>query len=344
MLAGGSGTRFWPLSRRARPKQLLSLDGGPSLLRQALERLEGILEPGAIWISATEELAGSIRRELPEFEEDRILVEPVGRNTAPAIGAALLGLPPEARAGAVAVLPSDHRVASPEAFRRTLGTAFRLVETSDRIVTLGVRPRWAETGFGYLELGAALEGEPEAWEVARFREKPDLETAEQFLTSGRHLWNAGIFVFRGERMLAELRKHAPELARGLERFAAGQTASRAAYEALPAISIDYAVMEKTEGLAAVALDCGWNDLGSWAALYDVLEGDAAGNRSVGDSLFVDATNCLVVSPVGTTAVLGVDDLIVVRTGDSVLVLPRSRSQEVRRVLEALEGAGRNDLL
>ncbi len=344
ILAGGSGTRFWPLSRRKKPKQLLSLDGGPSLLQQTLGRLHGLLPEGKIWLSVTADLLDPIRREVPELPPERFLVEPVGRNTAPAIGAALLAMPPEVRQGTVAVLPADHRIADPPGFQRVLTAAFELVERTDRIVTLGIRPCRPETGFGYLELGAELEGDPRACEVVRFREKPDRATAEAFLRSGRHLWNGGIFVFRGERMLGELRCHAPELAAALEAYDAAAVDREERYAALPSISIDYAVMERTTGLAALELDCGWSDLGTWEALFEILPADGDGNCALGEALFLDTRNSLVVSPGATTVVLGVQDLVVVRTDDAVLVLPRSRSQEVRNVLAALEHRGRTELI
>ena len=343
ILAGGSGTRFWPASRRDRPKQLLALDGERSLLAETVERLAPLVAPENVWISTTDALAPAIRAELPALSPGRVLAEPAGRNTAPAIAASLLAMPEPVRAGAVAVLPSDHRVADAEAFRRTLAAAFETAERQDRIVALGVSPRWAETGFGYLELGGPLDGAPGLARVERFREKPDRATAETFLASGRHLWNAGIFVSRGSTLLAALDRHAPALAAGVARFAAAPTRAEL-YAELPSISIDYAVMEKEAGLAALPLDCGWDDLGSWQALFEVLPAGEAGNRSHGDVVAIDAANNLLFADRGLVAALGVDDLIVVRTGDAVLVARRDRAQEVRRIVERLEGAGRRDLL
>jgi mannose-1-phosphate guanylyltransferase len=344
ILAGGSGTRFWPASRRERPKQLLPLDGERSLLARTVERLAPLVPAGSIWISTTEALAGAIRAELPELAADRVITEPAGRNTAPAIAASLLAMPEDARHGAVAVLPSDHRVAEPGAFRRALAAAFAAAESQDRIVALGVVPRWAETGFGYLELGGEIAGAPDLVEVERFREKPDRTTAEAFVASGRHLWNAGIFVFRGATLLGALERHAPELAAGLARYAAEPARAAELYAALPAISIDYAVMEKAAGLAAVRLDCGWDDLGSWQALFEVLPAGEAGNRSHGEVVAVDAQDNLLFADRGLVAALGVSDLVIVRTGDAVLVARRDRAQDVRRIVERLAAAGRDDLL
>ena len=346
ILAGGSGTRFWPLSRRRRPKQLLALEGEDSLLRATVLRLAPLVPPRAIWVCTTRELADAVRRELPEVPPEQVLIEPEGRNTAPAIGWSVRSMPAAARAGVVAVLPADHRVGEPERFRDTLAGAARVVAAQDRVMTLGVTPRWAETGYGYLELeeGEQLAEGDGVRRVRRFLEKPSPEDAARFAGSGRHLWNAGIFLFRGDRLLELLARHEPELARGLEEIAADPDRLAEVYPRLPARSIDYAVMEKLDSLATLPLDCGWSDLGSWGALEEVLPADALGNTGRGDRLALDATGNLLFSDSGTIAVLGVEGLVVVRTGDAVLVMPKHRSQEVRRLVRELGERGREELL
>ncbi len=348
ILAGGSGTRFWPLSRRGRPKQLLALDGEVSLLRATALRLAPLVPPEALWVCTTRELAAAVRRELPEVPPQQVLLEPVGRNTAPAIGWAVRSMPEAVRADVVAVLPADHRIGEPRAFLDTLERAARAVAADDLVMTLGVTPRWAETGYGYLELDLP---EPERGErhggvrrVRRFVEKPDAADAARYAASGRHLWNAGIFLFRGERLLALLARHEPELAAGLAEIAAAPERLAEVYPRLPARSIDHAVMEKLDSLATLPLDCGWSDLGSWEALAEVLPADAGGNTGRGDRLALDAAGNLLFADQGTIAVLGVRDLVVVRTGDAVLVLPRERSQEVRRLVQELAAGGREELL
>jgi mannose-1-phosphate guanylyltransferase len=348
ILAGGSGTRFWPLSRRLRPKQLLALEGNgeESLLRATVRRLSPVVEARSVWVCTTRDLAAAVRRELPEVPPEQVLIEPEGRNTAPAIGWSVRSMPAAVRAGVVAVLPADHRVGEPQRFRDTLAVAARAVAARDEVMTLGVTPRWAETGYGYLELE---EGEPPAAcggvrRVRRFLEKPSAEDAARFAVSGRHLWNAGIFLFRGDRLLELLARHEPELARGLEEIAAAPERLAEVYPRLPTRSIDYAVMEKLDTLATLPLDCGWSDLGSWEALAEVLPADAHGNTGRGDCLAVDATGNLLFSDAGTVAVLGVEGLVVVRTGDAVLVMPRHRSQEVRRLVRELGERGREELL
>jgi mannose-1-phosphate guanylyltransferase len=343
ILAGGSGTRFWPLSRAARPKQLLALDGDESLLRKTRLRLAPLVPPADVWVCTTAALAEAVRRDLPEVPPAQILCEPEGRNTAPAIGWSVRSMPESARRGAIAVLPADHRVADPEGFRATLAAAVRLVERDNRVMTLGVTPRWPETGYGYLQLApeAGAEG---ARRVERFVEKPTLENAERFFASGRHLWNAGIFVFRGTTFLDLLAVHQPALARGLAAIAAEPDRLADLYRALPADSIDYALMEKLDSISTLPLDCGWSDLGSWEALSEVLAPDAQGNRGRGDVLALDAGRNLLFADQGTIAVVGVEGLVVVRTGDAVLVLPKERSQEVRKIVDELKRRGRGDLL
>jgi mannose-1-phosphate guanylyltransferase len=343
ILAGGSGTRFWPLSRKSRPKQLLALEGERTLLRETVERLRPLVEPESIWICTTRALEEAVRRDVPEVPPGQILLEPEGRNTAPAIGWSVRSMPEEARRGPVAVLPADHRIGDPAAFRAVLEQAARIVERDDRVMTLGVTPRWAETGYGYLEL------EPEAAaggsrRVRRFVEKPTPEKAEEFVRSGNYLWNAGIFVFRGTTFLEILARLQPELARGLEEIAGAPERLGELYGRLPADSIDYAVMEKLDGIVTFPLDCGWSDLGSWEALDEILPRDASGNTGRGDVVAVESGGNLLFSDAGTIAVLGVEGLVVVRTGDAVLVMPRERSQEVRKIVAELAERGRGDLL
>jgi len=343
ILAGGSGTRFWPLSRQRRPKQLLALEGDRSLLRATLERLHPLVEPAAVWVCTTEALAGQVRAQLPEVPPEQILLEPEARNTAPAIGWSVRSMPEEARRGVVAVLPADHRVGDPAAFRETLERAGQVVERGDQVMTLGVVPNRAETGYGYLELEPG-EGPDGVRRVRRFVEKPAAETAHQFVASGNYLWNAGIFVFRGSTLLAILERLQPELARGLEAVAASPDRLRELYAQLPKDSIDYAVMEKLAGIATLPLDCGWSDLGSWEALDEVLPKDPQGNTGRGDRLAVDSRGNLLFADSGTIAVLGVEDLVVVRTGDAVLVCPKSRSQEIKQLVAELAANHRGDLL
>lgn len=342
ILAGGSGTRFWPLSRRERPKQLLTLEGERSLLQATLDRLSPLLEPEDVWISTTDLLVEALREQLPEVPRDHYVLEPIGRNTAPALAWAVQSLPPERQRGAIVVLPADHRVADGAAFRRALERAVIAAEQDDRMLALGVVPRWAETGYGYLEVETQAPDHLGLRRVAQFTEKPDRATAERFLSTGNYLWNAGIFVFRGETLLRRLTEFEPELARAVAELADAPQRLAELYPRLKSISIDNAVMERLRDLDTLALDCGWSDLGSWAALAEVRERDGSDNVVQGDVVAIEARHNLLFAEEGTIAVVGVHGLAVVRTHDAVLVLPLERAQEVRAILAELESRGRGE--
>ncbi len=343
ILAGGSGTRFWPLSRRQRPKQLLALDGGDTLLQATAARLEPVAGARALWVCTTEELVDEVRRQLPAVPAGQVLAEPEGRNTAAAIGWSVSRMPEAVRGEAVGVFPADHRVGDVAAFQRVVERAVERVERDDRIMTLGVKPHRVETGYGHLELGETLDEATGLRRVVRFTEKPDAETARRFTDSGRYLWNAGIFLFRGTTFLDRLARCAPAIAAGLDEIARQPGRLAELYRRLPAISIDYAVMEKLDELVTLPLDCDWSDLGSWAALAELLE-SRGGEAATGSVLSLDASGNLLYADQGTIAVLGVDDLVVVRTADAVLVVPRKRAQEVKRLRDLAAERGRDDLL
>lgn len=346
ILAGGSGTRFWPLSRQTRPKQLLALGDERSLLQRTVARLAPLVPPADVWVSTTAALAPAVRSQLPDVPPAQILTEPTGRNTAPAIGWSLLQMRPATDDGTVAVLPSDHHIRDEPAFRAALQGAALEVAASDRVMTLGVTPTRPETGYGYLEVAAKFTPDRPALRVARFTEKPDAATAGRFLDSGRYLWNAGMFLFRRGRMLQLLHALAPGLGAGLDALVdAPADAVAAAYAQLPSISIDHAVMERLDDLGTLPLDCGWSDLGAWDALAELLEADAPQRLVTGDAQTHDGSGNLVWNDApGHVALVGVDNLVVVRTADAVLVLPRERAQDVRSVVARLREQGRDELL
>ncbi len=343
VLAGGSGTRFWPLSRRALPKQLLTLEGEQTLLQQTVARLQPLVPPRDVWVCTTAPLATAVAVQLPAVPRAQVLAEPEGRNTASAIAWAVASMPAARRGEPVVVLPADHRIGDDAAFRAVLGAA-AVAAAHGQVLALGVRPRWPETGYGYLEMAAPLDGGSGPRRVLRFVEKPDRQRAEAFVASGRYLWNGGIFAFRGDTLLALVERHLPALAAGLAALAREPRRLAEIYHALPAISIDHGVMEKLDDLATLPLDCGWSDLGSWEALAEVLPHDRDGNRCHGDVVASGCRDSLLWSEAGTVAVLGMSGVVVVRTGDAVLVMPRERSQEVREIVDRLRQQGREELL
>jgi mannose-1-phosphate guanylyltransferase len=345
ILAGGSGTRFWPASRRRRPKQLLPLVGDRSLLRLTFDRLAPLVAPADVWVCTTRELGEAVRRELPELEPGQVLLEPVGRNTAPAIGWSVASMPPAKRSDVVVSLHSDHWMEDEDSFRATLTAAVAAAAQRSTVIALGVRPRWAETGYGYLEVEAPAGGARDALHrVVRFREKPDAATAAAFVAGGRHLWNAGIFVFPGELLLDRLRRFEPAIASAVVAAAADPARLDAVYPTVPAMPIDTAVMERLDELSTLVLDCGWSDLGSWEALAEVLADAAESNQTRGQTIAIDANDNLLWTDDGVVAVLGVEGLAVVQSGRAVLVVPKQRSQEVRRIVEELARRRSDDLL
>jgi mannose-1-phosphate guanylyltransferase len=343
VMAGGSGTRFWPASRTSRPKQLLPLAGGDqSLLAATVARIAPMIPAERTLVVTAKVLAEATRKELPQLPANNLLAEPAPRNTAPCIGWAtrnILARDPEAL---VAVLPSDQHVANEAVLRATMQSALDVARVRE-LATIGIRPTRPDTGFGYIEIGGAIAEAPGAHDVMRFVEKPDLARAKQYLESGRFLWNSGMFFFRARAMDEAIRTHLPELAKGLDNM--GDDA--ATFPSLPSISIDYGVVErvgeKKGAVGVVPGDFGWSDVGSWESAWELAAKDEAGNALPPDGIAIDARNNLAQSK-KQVALVGVNDLVVVETDDAILVLPRDRAQDVRAVVEALKTRNRTDLL
>jgi mannose-1-phosphate guanylyltransferase len=347
VLAGGSGTRFWPASRSARPKQLLAIDPTSDLplIASTVERIEGFCSPEHVLVATGEALLPATVSALPHLPPSSFLGEPVARNTAACIGWATFVIAQRAPDALVMVVPSDQAVSDRAGYAAAVERALRSASTG-AITVIGVRPTRPETGYGYIELGEAL-GE-ETYAVGQFKEKPDRDTATLYAKSGRHLWNAGMFFFTAQSLLAALDEHLPELARGLSRMVEAPGSVREVFSSLPAVSIDHGLIEKVSGLRVVAAEFGWSDLGSWETAWELAAKDSAGNAAHGETLFVDAARNLVFDlrtarASGLTAVLGVEGLCIVQTDDALLVMPRERAQDVRQVVDALKERGRSEL-
>jgi mannose-1-phosphate guanylyltransferase len=355
ILAGGRGTRFWPLSRKRRAKQLLALDGKQTMLQQTVARLTPMASPSRFWIITNDDLRPAVLRQLPKLPAKQIIAEPAGRNTAPAIGLAaflLLRHDPDAVLG---MFPSDHVIADPAQYRATLSAAIEIAAAGENIVVLGIRPTRPETGYGYIEVGSSDQQRTLFLRVRRFTEKPDLATARQFLDAGNYFWNSGMFLWRADTLGNALREHLPNTAVLLEKIAAAYGTRKFAdtfrkvYPKCENISIDYAVLEprsaKGEGqshIFCLPSDFGWNDLGSWTALHEhhvakSKPGDGSPVfGSASGSFALNAKNNYVHVPGKFVALVGVNNLVIVETEDALLVTTLDQSQDVGKVVKHLD--------
>jgi len=329
IMAGGKGERFWPLSREKFPKQLLSFTGKKSLLQETVERIEPFIPPKDILVVTRIPLGNTVSRQLPQLPRKNIISEPVGRNTAPCIGLAAKMIKEDA---VMVVLPADHIIKLQRKFLDTLEKAVTLARETENLITIGIKPTYPATGYGYIEAGKR-DGRFDIYRVKRFVEKPDKKKAEKFLNSGRFFWNSGIFVWRKSVILKAMERYMPSLYCGLEKISSKNI--RKLYPRLPNISIDYGIMEKAKNSLVIPANFSWEDLGSWESLDKLLSRDGNKNAIVGRVSVIDGRNCIMVNKKGLLCAIGVSDLIVVSTEDVTLVFPKGKGQEVKRLVEKL---------
>src|SRR6059058_811155 len=344
ILAGGSGERFWPLSRRARPKQLLSLVSDKTLLEQTLARLEGLVPNERILVLTNAEQESAVRKLLGNFPKENIVAEPAKRDTAAAVALGTGWVAARDHAAIMLVLPADHRIANRTAFQGTLALAADAAEETSELVTIGIKPTWACPGFGYIEQGKPVHLRNRAdkdaiHHVLRFREKPNVDLAESFLRKGNFRWNAGMFVWSVATVLSEFNRHAPELADFISQIRAPgkfEAVLRERFSKLPRVSFDYAIMEKADRVLVVEASFDWDDIGSWRAVANYFKNDEHGNAANCAVTALDSTNNIVFDQNGTTiALLGVHNLIVVRTGDAVLICHRHQAEKIKDLVGSL---------
>ncbi len=346
IMAGGRGTRFWPRSREKKPKHLLDIVSSRTIIQETVDRIKPLIDPKNILVVTGRKHARELIRQLPEVPAKNIIIEPVGRNTAACIGLAALHIQKKIKDDVMVVLPSDHAIGNPDKYRAVISAAARAAERENALVTIGIKPDSPQTGFGYLEGGASL-GKIAGTEVLRvksIREKPDASQARVFLQSGNFFWNSGMFVWKASAILNEIEHFLPDLHAGLMTIrkslgtaSEAKTVSRI-YKRLASISIDYGVMEKAKNVFVLPAEFGWSDVGSWDALWGISAKDTRGNAFAGgaDIILEDTDNSLVYGHGKLIALVCMKDVIVVETKDAILICKRGHSQDVKKIVDALE--------
>ncbi len=355
IMAGGVGTRFWPRSREKNPKHLLQIFGKGTMIQNTVKRVEARIKPEDVFIVTNRLQKPALAKQLPQVPDDNIVMEPVGRNTAPCIGLAALHVRRADPTGTMIILPADHLISNEDEFNRVLSVAIDVASESGSLLTIGIKPTHPETGYGYIQIYNE-EGSHNPYfargvlRVKTFAEKPNLQTAEKFLASGDFLWNSGMFVWRADTILAEIERCLPDLYSELMRIEQTigtpqyQSTLEHVYGMIRGISIDYGVMEKSERVYVIPGDFGWSDIGSWDEVFRVSGKDDSGNTITGKVIQKDTRNSYIYSPDKVVATIGVEDLIIVNTEDALLICHKNRSQEVKEISDYLRRKQMNEYL
>ncbi len=353
-MAGGSGTRFWPRSRALKPKQYLDIAGEESLLQSTLKRFENITGYRNIYIVSGKLQAEILEAQATMIPKKNLIYEPVGKNTLPCIGLSAMLAEKENPNGIMVVSPSDHLISDTVGFRETVLAAAKIAEEKDGIVTIGIKPTYPATGYGYVKTGSRISAEEKMQQckVDRFVEKPDETTADGYLKQGGYFWNSGMFIFKISVFLEAIHKFAPEIYAGLRKIQAEigspsfENTLDTIYREFESISVDYGIMEYARNIYLVEGNFGWNDLGSWESVYQISEKDKSGNAGSGsgDALFIDVKNSYVHTDEGLVALIGLDDVVVVRDGNAILVCKREKAEEVKKVVDYLKQQNKQHFL
>lgn len=347
IMAGGVGSRFWPRSRKTMPKQLLNIFGENTMIQDTVYRLKDFISSDNIYIITNKVQKALIEEQLPELNPEQIIAEPVGRNTAPCVGLSALLIKARTSDGVIVTLPADHIIRNIDSFTSTLDNACNFAHENKCLVTFGIKPSRPDTGYGYINTAELIKND--VYKVNKFVEKPNLSTAEKYLKSGDYLWNSGMFVWRADVIYDEIQAHLPSMYAGLESLGEQLSGNflNALKEIFPnfeSISIDYGIMEKSDKVYCAKADFGWSDVGSWETVYELTDKDNGNNANVGDVYLENVKDSYIYSPDKFTAAIGVENLVIINTEDSLLVCERSKVQDVRNVVDFLKENDRANLV
>ena len=353
IMAGGKGERFWPKSRINLPKQFLSLtDDGKSMIQHTVERVKSLVNIENIYVVTNEMYKNLVLKHVPDISEENIIIEPVAKNTAPCIGLAAIHIAKKDINSKMIILPSDHLIKFNEIFIDTLKTALDVVEKGDNLATIGITPNYPETGYGYINFtkGESFKDSTNIYEVLRFVEKPNLEKAKEYLTSGQYLWNSGMFVWKASTILKNFKEYLPEIYEGLQKI--GKSINTGKYEEvlkkeflnLPSESIDYGIMEKAKNIYVIPGNFGWDDVGSWLSLERINKTNQDGNVITGNVISIKTKNTIIQGSDKLIATIGLEDIVIVDTDDVTLICHKNNTQEVKEIISNLRICNRNEYL